>query len=158
MYTTFMGFILLVMVLSNLNKKFCFCVSVIEREHTWLVVLTTWYIFTQKVEPFLYFEKAKEFIVKILVETCCNLSWYKLLTIQKRFLGNYILHLSKWARNGIVVWGKDQYTAIIDFDHIWFASIRICNKRLLFSNSDFTSFNWLRNFLIIFIDSWSNQG
>ena len=106
MYTTFMGFILLVMVLSNLNKKFCFCVSVIEREHTWLVVLTTWYIFTQKVEPFLYFEKAKEFIVKILVETCCNLSWYKLLTIQKRFLGNYFLHRSKWARNGIVVWGK----------------------------------------------------
>ena len=65
MYTTFMGFILLVMVLSNLNKKFCFCVSVIEREHTWLVVLTTWYIFTQKVEQFLYFEIAKEFIVEI---------------------------------------------------------------------------------------------
>ena len=63
MYTTFMGFILLVMVLSNLNKKFCFCVSVIEREHTWLVVLTTWYIFTQKVEPFLYFEKAN-FLLK----------------------------------------------------------------------------------------------
>ena len=76
MYTTFMGFILLVMVLSNLNKKFCFCVSVIEREHTWLVVLTTWYIFnTKSTTVFLFLEKAINFlVVEILVETSCNLN------------------------------------------------------------------------------------
>ena len=103
MYTTFMGFILLVMVLSNLNKKFCFCVSVIEREHTWLVVLTTWYIFnTKSTTVFLFLEKAINFlVVKILVETSCNLNWCKLLTKQNSSGKLFLAFLYKWAWNSI---------------------------------------------------------
>ena len=103
MYTTFMGFILLVMVLSNLNKKFCFCVSVIEREHTWLVVLTTWYIFnTKSTTVFLFLEKAINFlVVEILVETSCNLNWCKLLTKQNSSGKLFLAFLYKWVWNRI---------------------------------------------------------